>query len=387
MEGMYQWMNAGPGPLDLATPGAEGFRAGIAMAGQQTALAAQQEEVRSNYAKEANMSDMLGLDQKKQDLAQTMWDAGSDMRLKDLQLKGIETQAAAQAFGNTSDDLGVLAGDQTAMHTMTPEEKLNFNGGDYKTVEGYNKFLDFKKGQTSDVISQNQKRLDDLHSQAVAQLQGTQLEDMNYAKENNMSPSLDQGGNVDYGALHQRVIADQNTKAVNLEQAKGAVSPQVQSMGLAVSGRQSVADTKANASMDNAEIRSATQRQVNAATQMHFYINNSQPVPAGVMKEYDDSNAALSQAKLGGQGGAPGQPSGAAGTTAPTKVSQEGAASDAVGKYIPPSINTQASQSVPTPPSAVLSTPPPSAPANAWWGRVKDNSAADYNWFKTKYGT
>lgn len=349
---MMDWMGAGqgpgPGPLDLTTPLAEGMRQG-------TAMAEQQEKVRSDYATEANMASMLGLEEKKQDLAQTMWDSQADMRAKDLQLKGIEVNSAAKAFGNTADDQGVLAGDQAAMHTMKPEQIDNFTGGDYKTNEGYTAFLNAKGKAMGTVLNQTQHEIDLATISSGVQAAKAQLDNMNYAKLYNIPIPTDSTGKPDQGALNLAVVADQNKRAVNLEQQKGAASPEMQAENKRADTLLSVAGVKASeyANVTNLKDATAVYNKQTQLIQTGISSGAISPTdaPAALQRAMDNYKNTIQNL----QNVPTGQPTATPSSTMPTNPAQ---AVQSLFNGLP--------TSAPVTPASASSTPPPPLSAATW---------------------
>lgn len=121
---MFDWMNGGT-PLDLLTPLAEGMKQG-------TAMAEQQERVRSDAANEKHMSDMLGLESKKEDFTESMWNSQADMRAAQLTLTQDQGKEAAAQLGNVADDNSTMvqaksdladalaSGDPDRLRNLTP---------------------------------------------------------------------------------------------------------------------------------------------------------------------------------------------------------------------------------------------------------------------------
>lgn len=125
---MYDWMNAGT-PLDTLSP----LEQGVAQGNQQRNLAAYRAEtIRSNQAKEAEMTQRLGIESRSADLAQsaqdfqkTMWNSQADMR--DAQLKIASSNADALAIHSDAIATGqpIVNDFLTKLHTMSPDELNN----------------------------------------------------------------------------------------------------------------------------------------------------------------------------------------------------------------------------------------------------------------------
>jgi hypothetical protein len=104
---MLDWMNSGPGQLDLATPLMEGEKTG-------TAMAEQQERVRSDYANEQAMTTKLGLEAKQQDWEHSVWNSQADMRASQLEISQNAAQEGATKLDYVAQDhdtLGQVADD------------------------------------------------------------------------------------------------------------------------------------------------------------------------------------------------------------------------------------------------------------------------------------
>jgi hypothetical protein len=105
---MMSWMNSGPGELDLASPLLAGMKQG-------TAMAEQQERVRSDYANEAQMTAALGLQEKKESFDESMWNSQAGMRSAQLDLTKDQAQESAQRLGNVVSDKTAV---DAWMHTV-----------------------------------------------------------------------------------------------------------------------------------------------------------------------------------------------------------------------------------------------------------------------------
>lgn len=112
----YDWMNAGPGPLDLLTPLAEGEKQG-------TQEAYRQDQIKAEAAKESDMRSRLGLEQEAQQFQQNVFAAGSGLRQAQLS----EANARATMLTNTADQT-IAGAPELAdrMHTLnlanTPDD-------------------------------------------------------------------------------------------------------------------------------------------------------------------------------------------------------------------------------------------------------------------------
>lgn len=154
---MFDWMSAGPGPLDLTTPLAEGLRQG-------TAMAAQQEQVRSNYAREQEMSARLGLETKAQNFQESMWNSQADQRAAQLTLTQDQGKEAANQLNNVADDNSTMIQAKSALADA-------FSSGDAKALGNLPSFT-FKTPQAQQAWDQtlNQAHQSNLGKTAAANL-------------------------------------------------------------------------------------------------------------------------------------------------------------------------------------------------------------------------
>lgn len=103
---MYEWMNGGPGPLDLTTPLAQGVQEGAQAAFRRA-------QVQLDAARIDQMKQAFGLQEKQQQFEQSKWNSQADMR-------GIELDSAKQSLATQVRMNEVAANDKSILLDQHP---------------------------------------------------------------------------------------------------------------------------------------------------------------------------------------------------------------------------------------------------------------------------
>lgn len=127
----FDWMNGGPGQLDLATPMMQGVQQGSEMAYRKG-------ELQNQAAQEADMRTRLGIEQQSQDLQKAQFQAGAAMRGVQLQLAQTGLNSATLLAQNVADDHDTLAtslADMNEQFGKDPTSIVNITPPAFKTPQ------------------------------------------------------------------------------------------------------------------------------------------------------------------------------------------------------------------------------------------------------------